>query len=229
MGQAGRSLTELAPGVHCAGAPQTFFGLELGTRMTVLELPGGLLVHSPVALPPESIQHLGDPRWVLAPNLFHHLHVGPWAAAGLEAWAAAGLAEKRPDVPFVGQPTGTAHPWGSDLRVHALTSFSLSNEVVLLHVPSRTLVVTDLVFHIQPDAPWATRAAMGLIGGYPGVATTALERLGMQRAAARRDLAEILSWDFDRVVLTHGAVVETGGKDTVARAFSWLGKLDRDA
>lgn len=219
------SLHQVAPGVHCAPAPQSFFGLELGTRMTVLELSGGLLVHSPVALPPDTIDHLGTPRWVLAPNLFHHLHVGPWADAGLEAWGAAGLAKKRADVPFVGAPTADAHPWGSDLRVHALSSFPLSNEVVLLHQPSRSLVVTDLVFHIQPDAPWGTRAAMAMIGGYPGVRTTALERFGMRRAAARRDLAEILSWDFDRVVLTHGAVVQTGGKDAIAEAFSWLGPL----
>lgn len=219
------ALHEVAPGVHCATAPQPFLGLELGTRMTVLELSGGLLVHSPVARPPEDISHLGDPRWVLAPNLFHHLHVGPWAAAGLEAWGAVGLAEKRPDITFTGQPKGGAHPWGGDLRVHALTSFPLSNEVVLLHAPSRTLVATDLVFHIQPDAPWSTRAAMALIGGYPGVRTTALERFGMQRAAAREDLAEILSWDFDRVVMTHGTVVETGGKDAVASAFSWLGPI----
>jgi hypothetical protein len=218
-------LRNLAPGLHCVDAGQRFFGLELGTRMTVLALPGGLLVHSPVALPPETIAHLGEPRWVLAPNLFHHLHVGPWAAAGLETWGAVGLAKKRPDVPFAGTPTAAAHPWGTELRVHALASFPLSNEVVLLHRPSRTLVVTDLVFHVQPDAPWATRAAMTLIGGYPGVRTTALERVGMQRAAARRDLAEILSWDFDRVVMTHGEVIETGGKDAVARAFSWLGPL----
>ena len=45
------TLRRLAPGVHVLDAPQRFLGLELGTRMTVLELDGQLLIHSPVAVP----------------------------------------------------------------------------------------------------------------------------------------------------------------------------------
>jgi len=30
----------------------------------------------------------------------------------------------------------------------------------------------------------------------------------------------VLQWDFDRVIVAHGAVVETGGKQALARAYS---------
>jgi hypothetical protein len=38
-----------------------------------------------------AITPLGEPRWVLAPNLLHHLFVGPWLDAGLEGWACRWL------------------------------------------------------------------------------------------------------------------------------------------
>lgn len=213
----------IVPGVHVAEAPQGFLGIEVGARMTVLELDGGLLVHSPIALEPDTISHLGSPRWVLAPNLLHHLYVGPWIDAGLEAWAAPGLPDKRPDLHFHGvveQPT--SHPFGDDLLLMPLACFALTNEVALLHRPSRTLIVSDLVFNFSPEAPWSTRAAMRCLGGYPGCKVTLLERLGMRRAVARRELNALAQWDFDRLIMAHGDVIETGGKKALLDAFRWL-------
>lgn len=216
------TLTEIADGVHVANAPQSFFGLELGTRMTVLELDGGLLVHSPIAIDPSSLGHLGSPRWVVAPNLFHHLYVGPWAEAGCEAWAAPGLPEKRPDLDFAGTLGAGVHPFGDDVALFPLTCFSFTNEVVVLHRPSGTLLVADLAYNIAPTAPWPTRTAMRMLLGYPGCQTTVLERIAMKRSAARRELAELLELPFDRLVLAHGDVVEHGGPDALRQAFRWL-------
>jgi len=216
-------MRELAPDVFIAEAPQRFLGLEVGARMTVLRLSTGLLVHSPIAVDPSTVAHLGEPRWVLAPNKLHHLHVGPWIDAGYQAWAAPGLPQKRPDLNFAGVISGGEHPFGAQVATLGLTCFDLSNEVVVLHRPSGTLIVTDLLFHFGPDAPWATRAAMRCLGGYPGCRTTLLEKVGMKRDIARREIAAILDWDFDRVVLAHGAVVEQGGKRALRDAFAWLG------
>ena len=61
-------LEHLTSGVHTADASQRFAGLEIGARMTVLELSQGLLIHSPIAMDPSEVEHVGNPRWVLAPN-----------------------------------------------------------------------------------------------------------------------------------------------------------------
>lgn len=217
------TLRRITEGIDVHERPQAFFGLEVGARMTVLSLPGGLLLHSPTDLDPRELDALGSPRWLLAPNKLHHLYAGPWMQRGVEGWAAAGLAAKRPDLSFAGEVTGEAAPFGDEVLLIGLACFSFTNEVLLLHRPSRTLVVTDLVFNFGPRAPWLTRAAMCCAGGYPGCRTTALERVGMDRSKARAELGRVLQLDFDRLIPSHGEIIETGGKEKLRSAFSWLG------
>lgn len=214
---------EVGPKLHVIDSAQRFMGLEIGTRATLLQLEGGLLVHSPVAVDPASIAHLGTLRWVLAPNLLHHLHVGPWLEAGAEGWAAPGLPAKRKDLQFTGVIGTDPHPFGDEVTLLPTTCFPFASEVVLLHKPSRTLVLTDLLFNIAPTAPWLTRAAMSCLCGYPGVRSTLLERVGMKRELARQELREILTWDFDRIILAHGDIVESDGRAMLEAAYDWLG------
>jgi len=214
---------QLADGVHIVDAEQRFFGVEVGARMTVLQTDAGVLVHSPVAVDPAEVQALGPLRWAVAPNKLHHLYVGSWAEAGAQTWAAPGLPAKRADVSFAGVLDGETQPFGDDIEVIATHFFALTNEVLLLHRPSRTLVVTDLVFHFTRDAPWLTRAAMACAGGYPGCRTTVLERVGFSRSVARRELGQLLQRDFDRLVMAHGEVIDSGGKQALREALGWLG------
>jgi hypothetical protein len=216
-------LREVAPGVHVMEAKQRFVGLEVGARMTVLQLEAGVLVHSPVAVNPRVVQHLGQPRWVVAPNLLHHLHVGPWLEAGAQAWGVEGLPRKRPDLPFHATLDERGTPFGPELLVLPLRCFALTNEVVLLHRPSATLIVTDLLYNLSNSAPWPTRWAFRCLGGYPGCQTTLLERVGMDRDVARREIAMLRQLPFDRIIMSHGELVETGGREALARAFRWLG------
>jgi len=216
------SLREVVPGVHVVEAPQRFGGLQVGTRMTVLDTGQGLLVHSPIDQDPTSLQDLGEPRWVVAPNKLHHLYAGRWLDAGLQGWAAPGLPDKRPDLSFDGVLDGSGEPFGDAIGVHPLTCFPFASEVVLHHRPSRTLVVTDLVFHFTPQDPWLTRAVMTLLLGYPGCCTTVLERVGFHRPTARTEIGALLDLDFDTLVLAHGAVIGTGGKQALRGAMRWL-------
>lgn len=215
-------LRRLAPGLHVLEQPQRFLGLEVGARMTVLELDGGLLVHSPVAVDPGVVASLGEVRWVLAPNLFHHLHLGPWLETGAAGLAPPGLAKKREDLVFSELLTERGSPCGEEVLVIPLQSFPFTEEVVLLHRPSKTLVVTDLVFNLSAEMPWLTRTAFWALGGYPGCRTTVLEQALMERELARGELESILGLRFDRLVMAHGEVVESGGRDALARAFEWL-------
>ena len=39
----------------------------------------------------------------------------------------------------------------------------------------------------------------------------------------RASVDRILGWHFDRVVVTHGDVIESGGRERLRAAFEWLG------
>lgn len=216
-------MRQVCEGVHVLEAPQRFGGIEVGARMTVLDTGDGLLVHSPIDVDPSVLDPIGTPRWVLSPNKLHHLYAGRWIDAGLEAWAAPGLPDKRPDLAFAGVIDSQEHPFGGGISVHPMRCFPFANEVVVLHRPSRTLVVTDLVFHFTEHAPFLTRAAMCALGGYPGCRTTVLEWVGFDRAVAREEVGALLALDFDRLIMAHGEIIDTGGKDALRGAMAWLG------
>ena len=204
-------------------APQRFYGIEVGCRMTVIDIDGSLLLHSPIDVDSKTIEALGTPKWVLSPNRLHHLYAGPWLEKGLEGYAAPGLPKKRPDLDFDHVVEEQCEPFGDSVVLIPMRCFGYTSEVVLLHRPSRTLVVTDLVFNFSSDSPWLTRATMWSSFAYPGCRASLIERVGMKRSIAREEIGALLDLDFDRLIMSHGTIIEKGGKDELRGAYSWLG------
>ena len=42
------------------------------------------------------------------------------------------------------------------------------------------------------------------------------------RRALGESVARLLEWDFDRAIMSHGHIVESGGKGLLTQAFAWL-------
>lgn len=205
-----------------------FFGVEVGSRMTVVRLgDGGLFVHSPVALDADTraaVDALGPVRAVVAASIFHHLHVGAWMAAYPTAVFAAcpGLEWKRTDLAFtcvLGDPPHEA--WAKDLR-QVYLSARRENEVVFYHPRSRTMICSDALLNLSEHPSAATRFVARLMRNHaPGFGW--MERLMVRnRALARRQVDRILAWDIDKIVLAHGTLVEGDGTEVVRRAYEWL-------
>jgi glyoxylase-like metal-dependent hydrolase (beta-lactamase superfamily II) len=97
------------------------------------------------------------------------------------------------------------------------------NEVVFFHRPSKTLIATDLAFNVGASSPFPTRFAFRLARAYGRLSPTLLERLMIRdRAAFRRSLKRILEWPFERVVVAHGEVSETGGRGELERGYAFV-------
>lgn len=223
-------LRKLDDDLWVAEQEQRFLGVEVGSRMTVIRLKdGGLWVHSPLRLTApvrEAVEALGPVRFLVAPNCYHHLSISQWMATYPEAraHAAPGLPEKRKDVRFhaVLGEQGPAE-WTGQIDTLPWRGAPLMGEVVFFHRPSRTLVVTDCVHNIGPEAPALTRFTFRLLGGYGRLSTSAVDRLvNRDRAAARATVDTILQWDIQRVILSHGHIVESGGAQAFREAYAWL-------
>lgn len=202
--------------------------VEFGVRMTVIDVGDGrLLLYSPVALDDathRALDEIGRVELVLAPSPFHHLWIGEYARAypRAELFAAPGVAEKHRDVRFAAEIGETApDSWPSVLQYVLFRP--VFNEVVVFHPPSRSLLVCDLAFNLPACGSLASRLFHRANGVGGRFAASRLTRMLMREPdAARNALERILGWDFERVIVAHGSVLESGGRDALRNAYAWL-------
>lgn len=223
-------LQSLAPDLWTATAPFAAGGMQLGVRTTVARLvDGSLWVHSPVELTDElksAVGTLGAVRFLVAPNKIHHLYLDKWVAAYPEArlYGVVGLPDKRKDLSWDGvlMDEKPDPAWGDAFEQRQFLGAPHTNEMVFLHVPSRTLILTDLAFNIH-QADFMTRLYLRIGNCRGRLKTTAIMRFFVRdKQAARASVERFLEWDFDRIVVSHGEVFEHGGPAALREAFEWL-------
>ncbi|MFP2911112.1 DUF4336 domain-containing protein [Pyxidicoccus sp. 3LFB2] len=223
-------LRPVAEDVYVFEVPFRFAGLEVGGRMTVVRLPdGGLWVHSPVRLTPEAraaVDALGPVRFLVAPNLMHHLFVQDWAAAYPEAKVAAPprLRHKRPDLRIdIELGDGVDRGWARIIDQAFVRGMPKLDECIFFHRPSRTVLITDLAFNVHRADSWRLRAYLKLSGAWQRLAMTLTARMLIRHKPTVREVfSRVRAWDAERVVVCHGDVVEKGGREALANAFPKL-------
>ncbi len=222
-------LQALGNNIWVVARPFQFMGLETGTRMTVMRLANGeLVLHSPVQLNQElnlQLKALGRPAYILAPNRFHHLGVGDYLTAfpDIRVFLAPGLDKKRGDLPCHGiLPKDQPPQWQGEIELELFGGAPLVSEVIVFHAPSRTLILTDLAFNFRHPQGFGLRMYLRMNSALGRVATPWLmRRLTRDKAAARASLQRVLKWDFQRIVVSHGEVVEEHARLIFEDTFSW--------
>jgi hypothetical protein len=224
------TLVPIAPDLWIAPRSFKVMGpLDIGTSMTVVRLAdGGVFLHSPVtadAATRAAVDAIGPVRVIVAPNRVHHLYAGEWKTAYPSArlLGAPGLDEKRTDLAFDAMLGDAPDPsYAGTLDSVLMAGAPYMSEVLFLHRASRTLIATDFAFHPTAQSRfgvrlWCRLTRVGAFG--PNLVVRTLIR---DRAAFRASLDRVLAWDFDRVTVTHGEPLETGGKEAFRRAYAWL-------
>jgi Domain of unknown function (DUF4336) len=229
-------LTAIADRLWVAEQPLHFYGLPIFSRMTVIALPNqDLIVISPITPTPQltqALDQIGTVRYIIAPNLYHHLFAQDFANHYPEAefWAVNGILAKRPDLKpdkILIESTGNI---GEDVlylnfpafRVFDVTGNMPFNEYLFLHRPSKTLVITDAAFNFGAESHGAIRLLAKVLGMYGKLRPTFLERFALRdRESALATLHETLTWDFDRVIMAHGSIIQTQGKAQWRSSCEW--------
>jgi hypothetical protein len=210
--------------------PLRVVGLQLGTRMTVVRLAsGGLWLHSPGPLQPElvtALSTLGPVQALVAPNAMHYLYLAQNVRSFPQAaiYVSPALPVKL-KLPFPYEVLGNEPPalWRDEISQHLVGGLPKLQEVVFFHHASRTLVLTDLAFHIRHSDSWVTRLFMCLNGAYGHFGPSCIFRsLVKDRTALRSSLNRMRTWDFDRVIVSHGEMLKHGGKQAMQTQYAWV-------
>ncbi|MCA9668341.1 MAG: DUF4336 domain-containing protein [Myxococcales bacterium] len=232
-----RTVRPICDGLWELADELSVMGMRFPLRMTIVALgEGELLLHSPVRIDDDAareIAELGRVTDIVAPSMLHHVHAGAARERYPEAklHGAPGLAKKRADLTFDstlgGEPPAS---WRGVLDQRLVEGCPKVNEVAFFHRPSRTVLLTDLVFHILEPRGWFTRLMMRLVGAYKRFVQSKLwRRFTKDREAARASVEAILSWDIERVVMCHGVIVDDNAKARLTEALWWMRGVERRA
>ena len=223
------SLRPLAENLWIKSYPLSVLGTQHGRNVTLIRLASGkVVVHSMAPFTSADVAEMQSPgptSWLLEAMLLHDTY----ARAGRDAF---------PNVPFLAPPgftevvefpTTSLLPapgeWQGEIEVFAVAGAPILNEHLCLHVPTRTLIVADLVFNFAPDERgWDRFFHRHVVGfkRYPGMSRV-FRLLIKDRAAFRASMRRVMAADFDRIVVGHGEVIERDGKALLTRALADAG------
>lgn len=204
--------------------------------MTVIRLTTNeLIVISPIQTDNITIHQLnevGHVAYIIAPNLYHYRFISDFKSVYPEAqlWTAPGLESKRPNLSadkVITKNEGSIlaqvdYLLFDGFKVLDLSGPSLLNEFVFFHQRSRTLILTDTAFHFDQSFSLKTRLAAKLLGVYGELSPSPLEKLATrEKEKVKNSVYKVLRWDFKRVIMAHGSIIEDG-KQKLKQGYEWF-------
>ncbi|MFG6104405.1 DUF4336 domain-containing protein [Leptothoe sp. EHU-05/26/07-4] len=227
------SIYEYVPGtIYIVEYGIRFGGMDLFSRMTIVRLNDGKLwLHSPCkldALLKSEIDQLGEVAYIIAPGNFHHLHVSDLQAdyPNAETFLCPGLEKKRADLSFDWILGNRPDPrWALDFEQVVIQGTRIMNEVAFLHKPTRTLILVDLLENIGDnythEAGLLLKFWWKVVFHMWNTPKPAPEyQLGWgNKEIVRKGLEKILSWEFERIIIAHGNLIEMDAKAVAAKAW----------
>lgn len=224
-------MRKLADNLWLLTYPLKVLGADIIRNVTVIRLDSGkMIIHSTAPFSPDEINSInreGEPSWLVEAMLDHDTfsNEGRSAFPDIPYFAPPGF-EERVSFP-VQSLTEAPDEWSQEIEIMAIQGNPTFGEQVLLHRPSRTLIVADLIFNYHKAPSLWTKLllypAMGLRHA-PGMSKRFRNAI-TDKAAFKTSLDKLLQWDFDRIVVGHGQVIEANGKSKARAMFEELGFL----
>jgi hypothetical protein len=204
-------------------------GLKLRLRMTVVQYrDGSLWVHSPTKLSDElksAVDELGRVAYIVGASNGHNLSLAQWQDAypDAELHVSTGIPDRVQLKSPILLNSANENPWQGELTLATMPSTPMFNETVFLHHPSNSLIVTDLIQNHDASKPtgFGPRLAKSLFGllGFKGKCVAPPLKMGFMRkdkAEFSAFIEEVNGWNFDKIIVTHGDIIDVDAKEVFA-------------
>lgn len=221
-------LQELAPGgIWTHERTLWFSGVRLRSRMTVLRLADGTLwVHSASEPTPElcaELDRLGQVRWVVVPNRYHHLHATAMKARYPDAQVlgpASAIARNKRVALDVAIDDDRLPALVPDVTPVPLRGVPFLDETLFFHARTRTLIGADLVMCGCPADHWTWRWASRVCGQYQRFkAPPDVRRHTRPGPLVRQSLDELAGLPMERILVAHSDPIEDRPLEQLAEAW----------
>ena len=211
--------------------PIHYAGVNFNSRMTVIRLSNGnLFIHSPCEidlLTKLAIERLGKVEFIVAPGSYHYFYIesAQKAFPNAETFICPGIEIKKPNIEFDWLLGERPDPrWSDDFEQVLVRGNKCIWEVAFYHQATHTLILVDLIENITSeteDVSWTLKLWCQLIFRMWNNPKPAPEyQLGWKdKKAASMSLKRILSWDFERIIIAHGDLIENNDKEVATRAW----------
>jgi len=212
--------------------PVRFGGMDIYGRMTIVRLNDGrLFVHSPCkvdAVLKSEIDRIGPVAFIVAPGTYHHLYVADFQKLypNAETFLCPGIEKKRPDLKFDWMLGNRPDPrWQQELDQVFVQGTKVIAEVAFLHRESKTLILVDLLENIGDD--YQHKAGLLLrfwwkivlkMWNNPKAAPEYQMGWG-DKKIVRQSLQHIIDWQADRIILSHGELIESNVNEILNTAW----------
>lgn len=197
------------------------------------------------------IQSMGsNVRYISAMDIEHHIFITPWAKAypQAEVIGMEGLPEKREKDPSTkGIKFSHVFTKGNknDMRIseefdrefeYEYIHSHMSKELVYYHKPSRTMIEADFIFNLPAHEQYSKSGESATSGIFTKLANSLMNTRNeiiwqrrfnwylvgaRDRAGFSESVNRMKRWDLQRIIPSHGDVVESGAQGVFDKITLW--------
>lgn len=198
--------------IHMGHSPMRLVGVDIQRSYTVIRHGENVSIVSPTdSMDHEAIGALGSVAHIVAPTCFHDTGMRTAAAAFPEAtlWAVAGTEKHLRGLKLRELDSNhTPEEWEGRLRCFGLEGMPRVNEHVIWHIPSRSLITSDLVFNIQPPVDVWTRFFFKMNAAWQQPGPTRIFRACIRdKAAFAASVQPLRELPIKRILPAHGSPI----------------------
>ena len=225
----GIEMKEIGEGIWVHEDAMSLAGTQLRLRMTVVKLAnGGLWVHSPTALSPELLEEtekLGSVSFIVGASNGHNIWLREWQNAFPDAvlYVSSGIPKKLKLTNYQVLDESNGNIWKEDLVREYMPGVPFFSESVFLHDKTKSLIVSDL---IQNHCDKRPSGLAGLLTkyifepiGFKGMCVAPPLKIGFMikdKPNFVLFIKRIQNRDFERIIVTHGDIIESNAKQVFA-------------